>query len=754
MAAGSSAGRREDVPSTATVWRAVARFGLLPSRLEPQRLHVTAVERRLATELAGLRTPLVVLSAPAGSGKTIALVQWRSAESRPVAWLCLDASDNDPVVFVAGLFAALSPIVEPGPQALELLQRSSARLHDRVIPRLGESLRRAPPFVLMLDDCQLLHNAECWTCLETLLELLPAGATVALGTREAPPLPLARLRAEARLEEVGADRLALSPVEVRLLLQAHGVPASEALVDELLRLTEGWATGLHLVLDADGGKRPADLPEEVRGDQRAIAAYFVGEVLEREPPEVQSFLLETSILKELSAPLCAAVTRRDDAGETLDSLARRNLFIAALDQRGEWYRYHHLFAELLQSRLCRSRPRALARLHRAAAAWYERDGHAERAVPHWLAAGAPEKTVRLVERACTDYLESGRQESARRLLQLFTEAQLLADPGLAVTAGWVYGVCVGTPAEQEHWRHIVCSLPLSDGPSWDGSVSLRSSHLLLRAELALDGLTRQVEDFREGVALETRPGTSWYDFAREGYGRALWLTGSARRGEKVLRCLLAEAEDPLTGVWARSGLALILQDAGDWTAAWDLLEGTERLVPGLGLEEWPGYCAYLPLLVARLRDLTYRSDRGAPTFAGLVAAYAERMIHRAPWIQLWAAVMLGEVALDQGDLEAARRQAAHASTVLAAYPDAGILAARARRLSRVLAERASLLVTPAELRVLELLPTHLSPQAIADSLCLSRNTVKTHLRAIYRKLGAASRSEAVARARELGLLRP
>jgi len=750
--AGPSTGRSPGQSSTTPVWRAVARSRLLPSKLRPPRLHVALVRRALIDTLVGVDAPLVLLSAPAGSGKTVCLVQWASEDPRPVGWLHVDAADNDPVVFVTGIAAALGPLIELGRPVMELLNLRAPRLRDRVLPCLGAAVAGAPPFVLILDDCQHVRSPECWECVDLLLQHLPDGATLAAASREDPPLPIGRMRAQGDVVVVGMPELALGFEEAKQLLLMHAVSVPGDQLARLLEITEGWVTGVYLALLAGRDSAHPDRLPDVRGDQREIAAYFLAEVLERQPDDVQAFLVETAILDELTTPLCAAVTRRPGAEAMLAGLSRRNLFVTALDEHGEWYRYHHLFAELLRAHLARHEPAVIAELHRRAASWYEDNGHAEPAVRHWLAAGDAGQTVALVERTCDVYLETGRQESARRLLRLFSEEQLLAHPGLAVTAGWVFAACIGTPEEQEHWTHRISSLKVPDEPTADGSPSLLSSLKLLRAELAVDGLSGQLESFRECLPLEPRVGSDWHDAAQQGYGRALWFTGSQRRAERVLRKVLDETEDVLTRAGVGAEVALIAQDAGRWDEAAALVEGARRQVPELGLDLHPGFCSFLPLQLALLPQMTHEGDPGAPRFADEVGEHTERMVHRAPWMRLWAAVMLGEVALEQGDLAEARRRAAEATTIIATYPDAGIFGARTRRLTRALEWRASGDVTPAEARVLGLLPTHLTLPQIAAELFISRNTVKSHLRALYRKLGASSRAEAVMRARELGLL--
>ncbi len=232
--------------------------------------------------------------------------------------------------------------------------------------------------MLVLDDAQLVQNEEAWGHVALVLENLPEGAQIAVATRSEPPLALGRLRARGELLELRFAELAFDRDEASSLLRLHAAGEGHAesaagpdAVGALLEATEGWATGLYLASLTARGRSPEEWLAEVRGDQRAIADYLLGEVLERQPADLQRFLLETSILDELTAPVCAAVTGRADSGAVLARLARENLFVSAIDDHDERFRYHHLFADLLRSRLERDEPGVVAELHRRAAAWYE-----------------------------------------------------------------------------------------------------------------------------------------------------------------------------------------------------------------------------------------------------------------------------------------------------------------------------------------------------------------------------------------------
>ena len=366
---------------------------------------------------------LVLVSAPAGSGKTSALMQWAARESRPTAWLRLDVFDDDPVTLLRYLAAVLDPVVGIEPEVFELLLGRAPSLDARVFPGIAAAVAAARPFVLVLDDCHLMQDERCWRYIEQLLAQLPEGGQLALATREDPPLPLARLRAQGQLAEFRFNELAFSLGEAAELLSLHAVQADEDVVTALLGATEGWATGLYLALlagrdrpgrDGPGVDHPGgEWPARVRGDQRAIAAYLLEEVLERQPRELQVFLLRTSILDEMSAPLCAAVTGRADCGAVLAKLATGNLFVSTTGENDEWYRYHHLFAELLRSRLERDGAELVPELQRRAATWHEAHGDPAAAIWHWVAAGEIGRTVSLVGRTCPRGARSMRRATIR-----------------------------------------------------------------------------------------------------------------------------------------------------------------------------------------------------------------------------------------------------------------------------------------------------------------------------------------------------
>ena len=386
---GSASRAAESVgPSLAVVEMPPFAAAPLPSRLRPPRLRLALVPRRsLCSRLSAGDAPLVLVSAAAGWGKTTALAQWTAGEDRPVAWLRLDVADNDPVVLLACLVAVLAPVTGCDPHLADTLHVAAPPIWETVVPSLAEAVAAASPFLLVLDDAQQVVGAECWRILLALVDSLPPGSQIAVSTRVDPPLPLARLRATGVLSAVGSADLAFDRAETEELLALLDVALPTAGVEALVRSTEGWATGLSLAIAAVRARRDEEPTTVVRGDLREIADYLLAEVFATQMPEVQSFLLQTAVLEHLSAPLCLAVTERDDVHAILAHLASDNLFVTPEDDAGRWYRYHQLFADFLRAELERRDPNSVPALCRRAGAWYLEQGDVPQAVVYLLEAG-------------------------------------------------------------------------------------------------------------------------------------------------------------------------------------------------------------------------------------------------------------------------------------------------------------------------------------------------------------------------------
>ena len=357
----------------------------------------------------GTASKLTLVSAPAGFGKTTLLTEWLAAgpaapaNERLAAWLSLDRADNDPASFWTYVIAALRTVAPGvGESALALLQAPQPPPIETVLTALLNDLGAiAADIVLVLDDYHVIDAREVQDGMAFLLDHLPPGLHVVIASRADPALPLARLRARGELAEIRAAELRFTPDEAAAYLnEMMGLQLTARDVAALEGRTEGWIAALQLAaLSMQGRDDVAGFIAGFAGDDRYVVDYLAEEVLQRQPERVQAFLLQTSILGRLSGPLCDAVTGQGGGKATLEALDRGNLFLVPLDDRRRWYRYHHLFADVLQARLLDEQPGQVPDLHRRASAWYEQNGEPSVAIGHALAAGDFERAADLVELA-------------------------------------------------------------------------------------------------------------------------------------------------------------------------------------------------------------------------------------------------------------------------------------------------------------------------------------------------------------------
>jgi len=724
-------------------------FEPLRSKLRPARVQPAVVVREaLVDRLLHTAEPFVLVEAPAGYGKSTLLAQWAAAVEQPSAWLQLDASENDPLVLLRYLTAALGPVATIDPALPELLDLRAPPVEERILPGLAAAVAAASPFLFVLDDGHLLHNETCWRYVAVLLDQVPDGAHVAIGTRQEPPLALARLRAAGRLAILRIEDLRMARAEAGALLEALGCTVDEGGLDGLVEATEGWPIGLSLAglasknRDACDAAPTADALRRVHGDQHDIAAYLTSEVLGRQPPSAREFMMQTAILDQLSGPLCRAVTGRDDAHVLLTGLMRKNLFVVALDDRDEWYRYHHLFGELLRAELERERPADVRELHRRAAAWYQAHGDGDRAVRHGLAAGDGPAFVDVAARTCDAHFLSGRSETAHRLFDSLPDSLIEDSPALQLTAAQL---AVSVADDRViRWARAGLAAAVGDEPSPLGGASMHQWQLVYRAVLGLDGVTRMREDAAVAYQLEFADDPSWSLLAARVYARALYMTGASRKAEQVLRkALPVSTHDRGEESYVLALLILVAADQDRWD---EIMELDARLSELAALQEGP-------ILLARTRILAHRGDPALPAYVERAARDLEANLGALHYNALHNAVVFAEALLEHGDAEAAEAWTARAEAILRRYPDAGILRGRTVRLREALERRRMTdPLTPTEQRVLELLPSRLTAAQMAARLFVTTNTVKTHMRHLYTKLGVTTRADAVERSHELGLL--
>jgi LuxR family maltose regulon positive regulatory protein len=710
---------------------------------------------------AALEAKLCLLDAPAGSGKTTLLAQWcATAGAGRVAWVSLDEGDNDPTrlwVYVVEALQTVEPGVGEG--ALAALRRPSADLYRAVLPGLLNELSEAgSPLFLVLDDYHLVANPACHRGVGYFLDYLPAGVHVALSGRTDPPLPLPRMRVSGELAELRVADLQFTGEEAAALLNgAMGLRLAAGDVERLAERTEGWAAGLYLAgLSLRGRPDTSAFVAAFQGDNRHIADYLGAEVLARQPDTVRAFLLRTSILERLSGPLCDAVLEGHGSARLLEELERSNLFLVPLDHRRDWYRYHHLFAQLLGLELATAEPGLVATLHQRAAAWHQQAGNLDEAIGHASAAGAFPQAAALIARHWLTYWRRGQRATVARWLDRLPDAAITANPPVAYVAAWIRGYSGASKQECERWLAVLED-PTWEGTLQDGVSSLAFAGNLARAALVFDDLGGAAAAGRRALELAGPKSAPFWWMAQSALGHALYLSGQAAAArpdlEELVRRVPAAAQ-PVAVVLALAVLSLLAGDQDDDRTAMVLARRAAATADAQGLSAEP-MCA---IAYAALGRALARRGELAEAEEQLRRALAPVGIDSMAVPRAFVLLQLAPVRRGQGDLAGAQALATQARELIGRFPDPGLLPALLEQTERALAPpprrriEAAAPLTERELVVLRLLPTRLSTREISRELSVSVNTVRSQVQAIYRKLQASTRAEAVAHARELGLL--
>jgi LuxR family maltose regulon positive regulatory protein len=408
------------------------------ARIVPPRRPVEIVERgRLFDSLdAGVGGPLTVVTGPPGAGKTLLLSTWLAAREHPgtTAWLSLDRSDGRPAQFWGAVIDALGVAGETG---LGFLAPQVALSEDEFLPAFANALGAlAAPLVLILDDFHELRSAEVSDQLDMLLRHPPEKLRLVIASRADPQLSLHRLHLEGRMAELRCADLAFTTSEAATMFTIAGLGLTTEQVSVLCERTEGWAAGLRLAaLSLQASDDVDELIATFAGDERSVADYLVEEVLQRQPEEVTDFMLRTSVVDVLSPELADALTRCFDGARILEALERSNAFISRVGVRGDWYRYHTMFGELLRSQLRHRMPEAFLAQHRNAARWYARSGLNVQATRHALAAGDWELAANVLSTGWLELLVRGEAHQVADLIASFPARALARSPELAIAAG-------------------------------------------------------------------------------------------------------------------------------------------------------------------------------------------------------------------------------------------------------------------------------------------------------------------------------
>jgi LuxR family maltose regulon positive regulatory protein len=411
---------------------------LLQTKLYPPRVTRELVDRPRLSDPLGARPPVLLVSAPAGFGKSTLLAQsllgGPRGSGRAVAWLSLDSGDSDPSSYWAYVLAALRTAApDVGASAQSLLDSPGGAPMTTVLTSLINDLAASDEdVVLVLDDYHVIQASAIHEAMTFLVDHLPPQLRLVIATRSDPPLPLARLRARGDLAEVRAADLRFTEQEAADYFNGMGLRLSADEVITLEGRTEGWVAALQLAaLSLQGRDDAAGFIDGFAGDDRHVVDYLVEEVVHRQPEDVRDFLLRTSVLPRLSGALADAITGRTDGRAMLETLDRDNLFLVPLDDQRRWYRYHHLFADMLQARLLDELSGETSELHRRASAWFERDGDTSAAIEHALAAGDADRAAGLVESVLPAMTQVRREEQLRRWMEALPDEVYARRPVLA-----------------------------------------------------------------------------------------------------------------------------------------------------------------------------------------------------------------------------------------------------------------------------------------------------------------------------------
>jgi LuxR family maltose regulon positive regulatory protein len=703
--------------------------------------------------------PIVSVVAPAGYGKTTLLSQWAGCNRQSFAWVSVDEADNDPKVLLSYIAKALDAVEPIDARVFDALASPVSSVPGSVVPRLGSAFSSmTSPVVLVLDDVHMLHNSECRAALSVLADHVPGGSQLALAGRAQPPLRIARLRAEGKIMDIGPGDLSLTCDEASALLRNIGLTLAEEDVAELHERTEGWPAGLYLAaLYLREGGPLASAVFSFGGDDRLVSDYLESEFLSRISRQQREFLTRTAVLERMCGPLCEAVLDGDGSAAILADLAGSNLLLVPLDRRGEWYRDHHLFRDMLLAELRRLEPGLMPVLRRRAADWYMRNGRPEEALEYSMAAGDVDKAARLAGQLVVPAYRQGRVGTIQRWFGwLEDRGGIEGRPMVAVLAS-LLSALTGRPVDAERWADAVDRWQYGDG-SQPGDPSAEAWAALLRAILCRRGVEQMRADADEAV----------HRFAAGSFvtpapallqGVARILGGDRDGGDLSLQDAVSlgeetDAPDDLAVALCERSLVAMARD--QWGQA-EVLAGQARTaLRRAGIEE--SYAT--PLICAlRARAAMHRGDVPAAR-EQLIDAQRLRplLTYALPYLAVQTRLELARVHLALADLAGARTLGREVDELLRRRPGLGILIGEAKALRVQLSrERGSGLpgasaLTVAELRLLPLLSTHLSFPEIGQEMFLSPYTIKSQAMSIYRKLGASSRSQAVARCRELGLL--
>jgi LuxR family transcriptional regulator, maltose regulon positive regulatory protein len=759
------------VPGQATARRGVPLRGadeLIATKLVPPQVRAGYVPRaRLIEALVAARDRRVTLvDAPTGYGKTMLLAAWCAELSerrdRVIAWLALGASENDPALFTRYLIGALRRAgTEIGRHAETMLQVPGASPLAWMRSLVNDLAGVDAGTTLVLDDYQVITEPVCQSLVQFLLDHAPDSLQLVISTRTDPAIALGSLRAAGQLVEIrAADLRFTAPEAKQLLVEREGLHLHEETVTSLAVRTEGWAAGLYLAaLWLRGQSSQEADAERFAGDNRHVVDYLSEAVLEQLDGDLREFLLQTSIVDRLCTSLCDAITGKSAAG-VLDDIERSNLFLVPLDDSRTWYRYHHLFRQMLHGELSRRHPDLVAALHRRATGWYRERGLISEAIEHATAARDYGDAAALISEHWLEVGRWGQEATVKRWLESFGADELGRYPELGLIGAFLTGVSGGSEIEFRRWLELA-DLGASDRHGSNliaGSSSLSTGVSLLRSAFGYRNIRAAAATAARTVRVESETHGVFRVAALANLAFLLYLSGDPAKARQAVSEAMRDPQAerrPYGFITALTTSALIALDEGDADkgerAAQRALEYATKA--GLAENQVSGL-AHIAVgralaTARRITPAVEQMQRGLALLRGgaVPARYAYALLSAAP------------VAQARGDHAGALIMIDEAEGLIAAFEDAGTLATLLddvqRRISLARARRRepdAATLTEAELAVLRLLRSPRSQRAIAEELSISINTVKTHTSSIYRKLGVSSRDDAVTRAIDLSLV--
>jgi LuxR family transcriptional regulator, maltose regulon positive regulatory protein len=719
---------------------------------------------RLVQRLLEADRELVLLSAPPGYGKTSLLAEWAQSDGRPFAWLTLGPGDDDGASLLARIAFALEQAcgVDPSLGGDPVTARRGARAAR--LPQLLRSTRallsgipagaQAP--VLVLDDAHVLRSEGSLGLIKAFAVGLPSGGLLALASRTLPALPLGRMRASRTVLSLDAGELAMTPGEAAALLREAGFAGDSGALDRVVAITEGWAAGLSLA--ATSLRQRDDVSHagaRFDGRDRLVSQYVAEEVLAPCTPRAREFLVMTSVLRELSADACDRLLERRDSQRVLRAIAKRGLMLTPSDAAETVYRCHPLVRDVLRIELDRRERGLAARAHRRASEWFRERGNLEQASSHAVASGDPVLAGELLWPLCARYVTGSGRSTLRGWLGAFTAAQLAGTAPLALCVAHER-LASGDLAAAEHWARSA-SAAIARAPSGEIEQSLIAGVRIVDAAAARRGLERMAHDASQACEL-VDDADPWRAFGTLLGGVARHLLGDRLAAREALEEAARRSRPalPLVQSLALAQLAVIASEENDRELARDLAAAATRPVEPPALVALPsaGLAFAVSAWVCAQAGCAAEARRDAGRAAQILDANAENM----PWCEVQARICLARAAVRLADVALARRLLSQASRIARRMPGTpaftGAIDAIWSQIDELgcAALNGARALTMAELRILRFLPTHLSFREIGTRLNVSTNTVKSQAHAIYAKLGVVSRSDAVARASQIGLI--